>query len=75
MHVGLIGAGRIGVYHGSILKDTPGVTSITVADADHNRATRLAADIGIVRRHRPRPAHRHRPTQWSSPPRPTPMPT
>jgi myo-inositol 2-dehydrogenase/D-chiro-inositol 1-dehydrogenase len=47
MHVGLIGAGRIGVYHGSILKGTPGVTSITVADADHDRATRLATDIGI----------------------------
>jgi myo-inositol 2-dehydrogenase / D-chiro-inositol 1-dehydrogenase len=47
MHVGLIGAGRIGVHHAARLKDTAGVTAVTVADTDHDRATRLAADLGV----------------------------
>ncbi len=47
MHIGLIGAGRIGVHHGATLHETPGVTQVTVADADHARATRLATEIGI----------------------------
>ncbi len=42
MHVGLVGAGRIGSCHASVLSTTAGVQSLTIADADAARARRVA---------------------------------
>ncbi|MDQ3782982.1 MAG: Gfo/Idh/MocA family oxidoreductase, partial [Actinomycetota bacterium] len=47
MHLALIGTGRIGRYHAALLSTTPGVTAITVADVDQERAAAVAADLGI----------------------------
>jgi myo-inositol 2-dehydrogenase/D-chiro-inositol 1-dehydrogenase len=44
--VGLVGAGRIGAYHAALLRATPGVERLTVADADPERAERVAARTG-----------------------------
>ena len=50
------------------------MTAITVADADHDRATSLAADIGIEAA-TDLDQLSTRPMRWSSPPPPTPTPT
>ncbi len=44
MHVGLVGAGRIGAYHARVLRGTEGVDRLTVADADPARARAVAAE-------------------------------
>lgn len=46
MHVGLIGAGRIGAFHARTLKESPLVDRLTVVDADLSRASKVAAQIG-----------------------------
>jgi myo-inositol 2-dehydrogenase / D-chiro-inositol 1-dehydrogenase len=46
MHVGLLGAGRIGVFHARALAASPLVDALTVSDADVARAERVAAEVG-----------------------------
>ncbi|MEA2000731.1 MAG: Gfo/Idh/MocA family oxidoreductase, partial [Actinomycetota bacterium] len=46
MRVGLVGAGRIGVFHGRTLADHAEVTEIVVTDPLVDRALAVAADIG-----------------------------
>jgi myo-inositol 2-dehydrogenase/D-chiro-inositol 1-dehydrogenase len=46
LHVGVIGVGRIGVFHVQTLQALEGVSSLTVADADADRALRVAAQFG-----------------------------
>ncbi len=45
MRVGLIGAGRIGSFHASVLAASDGVEALLIADADEQRATTLAARL------------------------------
>src|SRR3954451_19721607 len=47
LHVGLIGVGRIGVFHARTLQSLHAV-AVTVADADANRAARVAGELGIA---------------------------
>jgi myo-inositol 2-dehydrogenase/D-chiro-inositol 1-dehydrogenase len=49
MHVGLIGAGRIGAFHARNLMGNPLVTRLTVTDADSHRAANVAAELGAER--------------------------
>ncbi len=46
MRVGLIGTGRIGTLHASILASLPAVDSVTVTDLDPDRAKRVAEAEG-----------------------------
>lgn len=46
VHVGLIGAGRIGAFHARGLSESPLVDRLTVMDADPDRARRVAAAVG-----------------------------
>jgi myo-inositol 2-dehydrogenase/D-chiro-inositol 1-dehydrogenase len=46
MRIALLGAGRIGRHHGTILADQAGVDEVIVADVDRVRATETAAAIG-----------------------------
>lgn len=46
MHVGLVGAGRIGSYHARVLRGTDRVERLTVADADPGRARAVAGETG-----------------------------
>ena len=46
LHVGLIGVGRIGAFHGLTLRGLEGVSSLTLADADPARARAVAAELG-----------------------------
>ena len=46
MRIALLGAGRIGRLHARLLRATPGVESLVVGDADHARATEVAAEVG-----------------------------
>jgi myo-inositol 2-dehydrogenase/D-chiro-inositol 1-dehydrogenase len=46
MHVGLVGAGRIGLYHARVLVESPLVEELTIADAEPARAERAAAEVG-----------------------------
>jgi myo-inositol 2-dehydrogenase/D-chiro-inositol 1-dehydrogenase len=48
MHIGLIGAGRIGTLHAGILASQPGVDRLLVADAAPGRAEALAAEHGTA---------------------------
>jgi len=48
MRVALLGAGRIGRPHGHLLRETPGVDEVIVADAETDRAVSLAAEIGAT---------------------------
>ncbi len=45
MRIGLVGVGRIGVFHASTLRGLPGVDSLIVTDADLNRARQVAAEL------------------------------
>jgi myo-inositol 2-dehydrogenase / D-chiro-inositol 1-dehydrogenase len=47
LHVGVIGVGRIGLFHVQTLQALDGVSSLTVTDADTTRAHRLAAELGV----------------------------
>lgn len=44
--VGLLGAGRIGAFHGTTLRDHPDVTELLVSDIDPVRAVALADKLG-----------------------------
>jgi myo-inositol 2-dehydrogenase/D-chiro-inositol 1-dehydrogenase len=46
LHIGLIGAGRIGSFHGSTLKTNQLVDRLTITDTDLGRASRLALQLG-----------------------------
>jgi len=43
MRIGLIGVGRIGVFHAGTLRRLPGVDSLIITDADTGRAREVAA--------------------------------
>jgi myo-inositol 2-dehydrogenase / D-chiro-inositol 1-dehydrogenase len=47
LHVGLIGAGRIGAFHARTLTGLAGVASLAIADADPGRAERAAEQLGV----------------------------
>lgn len=47
LHVGVIGVGRIGAFHARTLGSLDGVRAITLADADPERAERVAAEQGV----------------------------
>ncbi len=46
MHIGLVGAGRIGTMHARVLAGLPGVGRLTVADAASKLARRVAVEVG-----------------------------
>ena len=46
MRIGLIGVGRIGVFHASTLRGLPGVDSLVITDADLDRARQVAGECG-----------------------------
>jgi myo-inositol 2-dehydrogenase/D-chiro-inositol 1-dehydrogenase len=46
MRIGVIGVGRIGVYHARVLKEHPDVSALMLTDADNARAAQVAGDIG-----------------------------
>ena len=46
MRIGLIGVGRIGVFHASTLRGLPGVDSLINTDADTGRARQVAGEYG-----------------------------
>lgn len=48
LHVGLVGAGRIGAFHGATLRSLPGVAALTVVDADPKRAATVAHVLGAA---------------------------
>jgi myo-inositol 2-dehydrogenase / D-chiro-inositol 1-dehydrogenase len=48
LHIGLLGVGRIGAFHARTLAGLPAVRELTVADDDVDRATELAAELGIA---------------------------
>ena len=45
--MGLIGVGRIGVFHAETLRRLEGVSRLTIADADAERARRVARELGV----------------------------
>lgn len=47
MHVGLVGVGRIGTLHARTLKANARVDRLTITDADHARASKLAEELGV----------------------------
>ena len=47
MRIGLVGVGRIGAFHASILSGLPAVDSLVVADADGARARKVAKRLGL----------------------------
>jgi len=47
LHVGVIGVGRIGVFHAETLVSLPGVSQVTIADADPDRARAVAGRLGV----------------------------
>ena len=47
LHVGVVGVGRIGLFHVQTLQALDGVSSLTVTDADATRARRVAAELGV----------------------------
>jgi myo-inositol 2-dehydrogenase / D-chiro-inositol 1-dehydrogenase len=47
MRVALLGAGRIGRLHAGLLAQTPGIDEVVVADAMPDRASAVAAEVGI----------------------------
>jgi myo-inositol 2-dehydrogenase/D-chiro-inositol 1-dehydrogenase len=49
LHVGLIGAGRIGAFHARTLTGLAGVASLAIADADPGRAEHVAQQVGVRR--------------------------
>ncbi len=46
MRIGLVGVGRIGVFHASTLRGLPGVDSLIITDADLGRAREVAGQTG-----------------------------
>lgn len=47
MRIGVIGTGRIGAFHARTLRAAPGVAGLVVADADAERARRLADQLEV----------------------------
>jgi myo-inositol 2-dehydrogenase / D-chiro-inositol 1-dehydrogenase len=47
LHVGVIGVGRIGVFHARTLQQLDGV-ELTIADAEPGRAAHVAAELGVA---------------------------
>ena len=47
LHVGLVGVGRIGVFHARTLRGLDGVATLTLADADEARARTVAVELGV----------------------------
>ena len=47
MRIGLVGVGRIGVFHAATLKALPAVDQLVVADADTGRAELVAKDQDV----------------------------
>jgi len=47
MRIGLVGVGRIGVFHASTLKGLDSVEQVVVADADPARAHAVANELGL----------------------------
>src|SRR5438477_6505965 len=48
LHVGVIGVGRIGVFHVGTLLALDGVSAVTVVDADAVLAERVGAENGLA---------------------------
>ena len=46
LHLGVVGVGRIGLFHARTLLALDGVAALTIADADAARAKQVADDIG-----------------------------
>jgi myo-inositol 2-dehydrogenase / D-chiro-inositol 1-dehydrogenase len=46
MRIGLIGVGRIGIFHAGTLRGLPGVDSLVITDADAGRAREAAGRLG-----------------------------
>jgi myo-inositol 2-dehydrogenase / D-chiro-inositol 1-dehydrogenase len=46
MRIGLIGVGRIGVFHASTLRGLPGVDTLIITDADLDRARQVTGEFG-----------------------------
>jgi myo-inositol 2-dehydrogenase / D-chiro-inositol 1-dehydrogenase len=46
LHVGVVGVGRIGVFHAATLVEVDGVGRLTLADVDVARARAVAAELG-----------------------------
>jgi len=46
MRIGLIGVGRIGVFHAGTLHGLPGVDSLIITDTDPGRARQVAGEVG-----------------------------
>jgi len=46
LHLGVVGVGRIGLFHARTLLGLDGVAALTIADADAARANQVAADLG-----------------------------
>jgi myo-inositol 2-dehydrogenase/D-chiro-inositol 1-dehydrogenase len=46
LHLGVVGVGRIGVFHARTLVGLPDVASVTIADLDRRRAAQVAAELG-----------------------------
>jgi myo-inositol 2-dehydrogenase/D-chiro-inositol 1-dehydrogenase len=46
LHLGVVGVGRIGVFHATTLAGLDGIASLTVADADPARARQVAGELG-----------------------------
>ena len=45
LHLGVVGVGRIGVFHARTLSGLPAVDRLTIADADRERAREVAAEL------------------------------
>ena len=48
LHVGVIGVGRIGVFHAETLAGLRDVAQVTVADVDRGRAREVASRLGVA---------------------------
>jgi myo-inositol 2-dehydrogenase/D-chiro-inositol 1-dehydrogenase len=48
LHVGVVGVGRIGVFHAATLVGLEAVRAVTVADLDAGRAAEVAAALGVA---------------------------
>jgi myo-inositol 2-dehydrogenase/D-chiro-inositol 1-dehydrogenase len=46
LHLGVVGVGRIGVFHAATLVELDNVAAVTLADADAGRAKQIAEELG-----------------------------
>ncbi|AYY13919.1 dehydrogenase [Actinobacteria bacterium YIM 96077] len=47
MRIGFVGVGRIGASHADVVRQHPDVTDVVIADADPQRAAKVATDLGV----------------------------